>query len=319
MTAFTVLACLFISAMFSGIEAGILSVNRVRLRHQVKLREEAANKLNRLLAHPERLLVTVLLVTNFMNVCAVALSTRELVRWLGVAGYLAAFVVWLPIYLGVELLPKSVFRRFPYRALAPFAGILRLADWLLSPLLGVGSTIYNLLLSNREHGMKSIFLAREDFKYLTLEGERTGVLAKAAREMIHNVIDYRAVTARDVMTSLEGVHPIRAGAAFDELFALSHSAHQDWLPVISDAGRITGIVNVFDVLLDRKECATVGDCARRIVTVAPDEPAYNVMRKLRAARSRLAAVQDAGGAALGLVNLDDLVKRLVSPTAGAER
>lgn len=319
MIAFAVLVCLLISAMFSGIEAGILSINRVRLRHQVKLREEAAIKLNRLLAHPERLLVTVLVVTNFMNVCAVALSTRELVRWLGAAGYLAAFVVWLPIYLGVELLPKSVFRRFPYRALAPFAGILRIAGWLLSPLLGVGSAIYNLLLSNREHGMKKIFIAREDFKYLTIESERTGALTKPVREMIHNVIDYRAVTVRDVMTSLAGVRTIPSGATFDELFALSRSAHLDWLPVVSGAARITGIVNVFDVLIDRKKCANAGDCARRIVTVGPDEPAYNVIRKLRAARNRLAAVLDANGTALGLVNLDDLIKRLVSPAGGMER
>lgn len=307
------LICLLISATFSGIEAGILSVNRVRLRHQVKLSDKAAVKLDRLLAHPERLLVTVLLVTNFMNVCAVALGTQEFVRRLGPAGYAIAFVVWLPIYLGVELLPKSLFRRFPYRALAPFAGLLRVADWLLSPLLGAGSAIYNAVFPDRGHGLKKIFFAREDFKYLTRESERTGTLTKTGREMIHNVIDYRAVTARDVMIPLAGVRSIQAGASLDELFVLSRDTHLDWLPVVSDTGRITGIVRVFDVLLDRENCATVGDCARRIVTVVPDEPAYNVIRKLRAARSRLAVVLDASGAALGLVSLDDLLKRLVSP------
>ena len=110
---FAVAFCLLVPGLFSGIEAGIMSINRARLRYQVKLRDKNAIKLERLLAHPERLLATVLLVTNLMNICAVAISTRALVRGLGVYGYAVAFIIWLPVYLGVALLPKSIFRRFP--------------------------------------------------------------------------------------------------------------------------------------------------------------------------------------------------------------
>src|SRR5262245_49625768 len=104
MTWVIVACCLLVSFVFSGIEAGILSMNRVRLRHRMKMRDRAALQLNRLLEHPERLLVTVLVVTNLANIFAITLATGELVRLLGRAGWLVAFAVFLPVYLmGIEL------------------------------------------------------------------------------------------------------------------------------------------------------------------------------------------------------------------------
>src|SRR5690349_7308237 len=99
MTWFTVVCCLLVSFVFSGIEAGILSVNRVRLRHRMKMRDAAALRLNSLLEHPERLLVTVLVVTNLANIFAITLTTAELVRILGRLGWLVAFAIFLPLYL----------------------------------------------------------------------------------------------------------------------------------------------------------------------------------------------------------------------------
>ena len=83
MTWLAVALCLLVSFIFSGIEAGILSVNRVRLKHRVKLRDRAALRLNRLLEQPERLLVTVLMVTNLMNILAITLTTQEFVARFG--------------------------------------------------------------------------------------------------------------------------------------------------------------------------------------------------------------------------------------------
>ena len=126
MTLLFIALCLLVSFIFSGIETGILSVNRVRLAHRAKQRDAAALKLERLLAHPDRLLITVLVVTNLANIFALVLGTLELVAVLGKRGYLAAFALYLPLYLlGLELLPKSLFRRFPYRALAALAEPLR--------------------------------------------------------------------------------------------------------------------------------------------------------------------------------------------------
>jgi len=308
--------CLLVSVVFSGIEAGILSVNRVRLKHRVKLRDRAALRLNRLLEQPERLLVTVLVVTNLMNIFAITLLTQEFVARLGGWGYPAVLATFLPVYLfGLELLPKSLFRRFPYRALAALTGPLRLADLLLSPLHAAGSAVSRMLFKKRPAPERKLFVAREDFKYLTIESERTGALGKEERQMIHNVVDFRAVTARDVMVPLAEVRTIAAQADLTELLDASRATGLERWPVVAAGGEITGLVLVFEIALDGRKRGPLDPYQRRIVKVAENEPAYSVLRKLRAARITMAVVGDPAGKQLGVVTWEDLIRRLVTIAA----
>jgi putative hemolysin len=307
--------CLLISFVFSGIEAGILSVNRVRLKHRVKLRDRAAIKLNRLLAQPERLLVTVLVVTNLMNIVAVVLTTGELVRALGPSGYLVTFAIFLPVYLfALELLPKSLFRRFPYRALAALAEPLRLADLFLSPMHFVGWRLSRVFIKRRAPEPPKLFAAREDFKYLTIESERTGTLGKAEREMIHNVVDFRGLLAREVMTPIAEVRTIPPAARVPEVLALHRETGIERWPVMEES-RISGLVDVFEIALSTRRDVSAGQLQRRVVSVNPEVPAYAVLRRLRAARAHVAVVAGPGGKALGIVSAEALVKRLVSAAA----
>lgn len=312
-----VAVCLFVSFLFSGIEAGLLSVNRVRLKHRVKLRDRAALVLDRLLAQPERLLVTVLIVTNLMNIFALTLTTQELVRWLGPRGYWITLVIALPVYLlGLELLPKSLFRRFPYRALAFLSTPLRLADLLLSPLHFIGGGLMRVMFRKRPADQQKLFVAREDFKYLTIESERTGALGHEERKMIHNVVDFRAVTAEQLMLPMEKVSTIAANASIEDLLARGKAGHIERWPVVDGSGAITGLVQIFDIALDGRRRGIVESFQRRIVKVPPTESAYTLLTTLRAARVTVAAVIDAHGRPLGIVTWEALIARLVSTATG---
>ncbi|HEV7404210.1 MAG TPA: CNNM domain-containing protein [Chthoniobacteraceae bacterium] len=308
-----VLLCLLVSFVFSGIEAGILSVNRVRLAHREKAGDTAAIKLNKLLADPERLLVTVLLVTNLMNISAVILSAQEFVRLFGGRGYFITLAVFLPVYLFlIELLPKSLFRRFPFRALAALAEPLRLADLLLSPVHFIGWRITRRFFKRAPSGPQKLFVAREDFKYLTIESERKGQLTSTERALIHDVIDFRAVTASEVMIPMEKVQAIPAHIPVEELVRRAVKAgHERW-PVLADHGEITGVADTFEIALEGHRHGTVGDFQRRIVKVGPHDPAHAVLRKLRAARLTMAVVVEQGKVPLGIVTDEDLIRKLVS-------
>jgi putative hemolysin len=145
-----IFCCWVVSFFFNGIESGLLSIDPIRLRQNVKRRVPAAVRLNRLLKHPERLLVTVLLFTNAADILGLLLLTRELVRSWGYAGYFISVAIALPVYLFLlSVFPKSLFRRFPFRALAQLAGVLELASILFSPLLEFGARLGKLLLPNR--------------------------------------------------------------------------------------------------------------------------------------------------------------------------
>src|ERR1700726_1127858 len=104
-----ILLCLAVSFLFSGTEAGLLSLNRLRLRRLARLRDPAAIRLERLLLEPARLFVTVLFVTSLSNITAVLILVSRLVAICGSSGYLLAVLAAFPIFLFVtEVLPKSI-------------------------------------------------------------------------------------------------------------------------------------------------------------------------------------------------------------------
>src|SRR5947209_14962534 len=167
MIGFIIFCCWIVSFFFNRIESGLLSIDPVRLRQNVKRRAPAAVRLNRLLKHPERLLVTVLLFTNAADILGLLLLTRQLVHSFGYAGFFFALAIALPVYLFLlSVLPKSLFRRFPFRALARLAGILELVSILLSPILELGEQLGRLLLSGRSAKHARRFAALEVLKQI---------------------------------------------------------------------------------------------------------------------------------------------------------
>jgi putative hemolysin len=308
---FIIVGCWAISFLFNGIEAGLTSIDPVRLRHHVKLNRPAAVRLDRLLKTPERLLVTVLLITNLADILALLLVTRLFVSRFGSAGFVLTVVIALPVYLFVlGVLPKSMFRRFPFRALSPLARLLEIVMTALWPILAAGAALGRLFLpAKRKRGR--LFAAREELKQITSQSEREGSLTATERAMIHNVVDFQNVTARDVMKPLSEVASLKSDSAIDDVFNMSRSTGFDRLPVIGANGDAVGLVNVLDILLDKNPPRSLNRYMRRMVTVQESEPAARAVQRLRAARLGLAAVVDQKRNLIGVVTSEDLIARLV--------
>jgi CBS domain containing-hemolysin-like protein len=308
-----IVCCWIVSFFFNGIESGLLSIDPVRLRQNVKHRVPAALRLNRLLTYPERLLATVLLVTNAADIVALLLLTSQLFQWFGYAGFLLALIIALPVYLFVlSVLPKSLFRRFPFRALARLAGVLEFTSILFSPLLELGARVGNLLLPGHAGKRGRVFAGREELKQITMQSERDGALTATERAMIHSVVDFRGSKICDVMVPSAEVAALQVGASTQEALDLSASTGLDRLPVLSPDGQPAGLVNVLDILLERRGSKPLSEYVRRIVTARDDEATYRVMQQLRGARLGLAAVVDRKNNFRGIVAVEDLVRRLVS-------
>ena len=307
-----ILLCWLVSFLFAGIEAGLLSVDPVRLRHHVKRGNPAAIRLHHLLQKPERLFVTVLLITNLADILGLLLLTRRLVRAFGPKGFIAAFLIALPLYLFVlAVLPKALFRRFPFRALLPLARPLEFASTILSPAFEVGAWVGQLILPGRKQERARLFAAREELKQITAQSEREGALTSTERAMIHNIVDFRAVRAGEVMLPLKKTLTVRPDTPMSEIVELSRRSGIDRFPVLGRDGKLHGLVNALDLLLSTEHSPTLAQQTRRMVIATGDEPAYQVMRRLRAARLGLAGVLDRHRRLTGVVSIEDLVRRLV--------
>ncbi len=309
-----IILCLLFSFLFSGTEAGILSLNRLRLRHLARQKDRAALQLEQVLESPARLLVTVLLVTNLLNILALVLIANVFVSWLGRPGYLLASLAALPLFvLVVELLPKAVFRRLPYRALASLAIGLETASIILTPVIYVGAAFAKHALGLQRS--TDIFVAREDLKYVTSEIERMGMLTSTERQLIHNVVDFRSVRVADIMVRFVKNSAVQLDASFDQVIELSQQSRHDCCPVIDESGRVIGVLNVFDLITDDPGHFELRRYLRRVLKVKPDELASIVLRRLRASPQSLAVVVDTEGLPVGLISAEELLNPLVKKVA----
>jgi putative hemolysin len=304
------IACWLISFLFAGIEAGLLALDPVRLRTQVKSGHPAAVRLEKLLRHPERLFITVLLLTNAADIVALVVLTHRLMLAFHLAGYVLAILIALPLYLfGLNVLPKSLFRRFPLRAVARFSPLLEFATKILWPVLSVGEWVTRHVFA-RGKSAPRLFAAREELKQITIQSERGGALTSAERAIIHNVVDFTSVKVRDVMVPLAKTVSLSLEETPARVLHLSEQAGIDRFPVV-EKSRAIGLINVFDILVDSATPQNLREYMRRIITASESESAYHVVRRLRAARIGLAAVVDSRQTFTGIVALEDLIRHLV--------
>jgi len=308
---FLVALCWIISFLFSGIEAGLLALNPVRLRHRAKSGDRGAQRLQKMLKQPERLLITVLLVTNAADIIALIILTHELVIPRGWIGYPIAVAIALPVYLFLLLvLPKSLFRRFPLRAVVRLSRLLELVTTLLTPLHAIGGFIERSIFARAKNPPR-LFAGREELKMITVQSEKSGALSSTERAIIHNVVDFTAVKVRDVMVPLEKTVSFKIDDSRDKFLEVSEKLGIDRFPILGENTKPLGLINVYDILFDTDSSHPARQYIRRIITASENESAYRVVRRLRAARIGLAAVIDGRQHSIGIVALEDLVRQLV--------
>jgi CBS domain containing-hemolysin-like protein len=308
---FLVALCWIVSFLFSGIEAGLLALNPIRLRHRAKSSDRGAQRLQKMLKQPEKLLITVLLVTNAADIIALIILTHELVvRW-GWIGYPIAVAIALPVYLFLlGVLPKSLFRRFPLRAVVRLSRLLEIVTKLLMPLHAIGALIERSIFA-RVKNPPRLFAGREELKMITIQSEKSGALSSAERAIIHNVVDFTAVKVRDVMVPLEKTVSFKTDDTRDKVLEISEKLGIDRFPIFGENTEPLGLINVYDILFDTGSSHSVRQYMRRIISASENESAHRVVRRLRAARIGLATVIDGHQRSIGIVALEDLVRQLV--------
>ncbi|MGH8046447.1 MAG: CNNM domain-containing protein [Chthoniobacterales bacterium] len=306
------LACVFISFLFSGIESGVLSVNRVRLRHHARRGEEAAMKLDAMLLRLERLMITVVLVTNGANIIAVTLLYTEFTRLLGPPGVFVALAVALPLFTyGLEFLPKAIFRRFPYRTLVIFARILTTAHWLFAPLVNFAAGIIRPIFQASRETVSGRIVAVEDLQRALTQDGNSGQFSAAERALMGHIVNFRPLRAGDLMEPLDSVPQASPEMTIERLLREAAEANAEQFLVIESDGAPGGLVRVTDLLLDGVRAGRVQSYVRRVVAVAVNEHALETLRKLRAARLPLAVVMDNAQKPVGVLSGEQLVRRLL--------
>ena len=298
---------LVLSFLLSGMESAVLSVSRVRVRHAADEDPRAARLLP-LLEDREGLLGCVTVANHVTNVTAFGLIIWRLVKLLGPWGYAVGFLLALPVFIiGLEVLPKTLFRRYPFRALRRLVPLLSF----VARFRRVFRAFHGIAQPNDDR-RESVAASRDDLKRLVGSMSTDGLLPSAAAELMNGVLDLRPRPVSEVMVPLTKI--VAAGPDMPVTMALEMARQHGFtaMPVLGEKGGYIGVFDATQLPDALPPDRLVRQHMRPLEEVDGSHGALSVLQRLRRRSISLALVVSMPDRdPLGLVTEEDLVRPLL--------
>ena len=304
------------SFLFSGIEAGLFALSRVRIRRLMRSGNSNARRLNRYLENPEDFLWTVLAgntLSNFVVASLVVIGSREWMRqhpFLFAGGFGLGALIF---YALCELFPKMLFRLYPNRLCLAFSWPFSFVHFLMRPLVGLLRWLSMGLLrwSDGETFAGRVFGTREELRVLMQESAQ--VLSLEERGMINRVLDLQNLTVSHILVPIQRSVTVRTDTLLSEALVLCRERGLSRLPVWRSDGKTARVIGIFNLksLLYRADLQPhkkAGDYVKPATFVDADMRLEEAMRHLQRAGQRLAIVLGRDGREVGIISLHDILK-----------
>ncbi len=313
--------CLLLSAFFSSAETAFISLQRIRMRHLVENNVRGAKRVARMIEQPEKLLSTILLGNNFVNVAAAALGTAVAIELWGDRGVIfAAIGVTVILLVFAETTPKTLATRHAERLSLVFARPVELIAWLFTPFVIVLSWIASGVarLIGGEPVPRSL-ASEEEIRTMISVGHKEGTVEEAEAEMLHNVFEFGDRPVREVMIPRPDVVSIEQGSRLSDFLTLYAEFPLSRFPVYQEnMDNVVGILSVKDVLMAQAKGAVTArsliDEMVRPAYFAPETKRINeLFGEMRDENFRMCVVVDEFGGTAGIVSLTRLVEEIVGP------
>ena len=312
---------LLLSAFFSSSEAAFLSLQKTRLNYLVANNVPGAKRVYDMVANTERLLSTILLGNNLVNVAFAAIVTALAVKWLpeGPIALAAATIVGTGLLLIFgEIIPKSLAVKKSERVSFLYARPLKLIELSLFPMI--------LFLQWLSRATQSIFGQEQEPEEAVTEGEilsmidlgeAEGTVEPNEAEMLENVFRFGDTQVREIMTPRTEIIVMERGTTLNNFLAIYSEHSHTRFPIYKDTNEnIVGIISAKDVLriLSTKGINpndSVTDVIRDAHFVPETKWASELFEELRHAGNQMAICLDEYGGLAGLVTLKRLTELIV--------
>lgn len=306
-------ACLILSAYFSATETAFSSANGTKLRTLAEKGSKKAKLACELLEHYDKLLSTILIGNNIVNILMASIGTVLFVRHYGDAGAtISTIVVTVVVLVFGEISPKSVAKDCAERFAMFSAPILRVFLFVLTPL--------NFLFSLWKKLLAKVFrlngeskMSQEELLMLVDEVQQDGSIDKNEGELLKNAIDFSEQQAQDILIHRVDLAALPITASKEEVAALFTETKYSRLLIYQDSiDHILGTVHQKDFYVG---CGITEKPLAEIIVpplfVLENEPISRLLKTLQKAKTHVAVVVDEYGGTCGIVTMEDILEELV--------
>ena len=305
------------SAFFSASETALTSLSKIRLRQMVEEGVPKADVIQRLLDDPSRLLGTILIGNNIVNIGASALATSVSMKLFGSAGIgIATGGMTLLVLIFGEITPKTLATEHSEKVSLKVVGVIAFLSLIFKPLLTVVLKLTSGLIKlvGGEGNTERPFITEEELKIMVNVGHEEGVLEGGEKKMIYNVFDFGDTQVRDVMTQRTDMAVIDVNASYDEIVHKFKTEQFSRLPVYHESiDDIIGILYLKDLFFYKGDPAVfdIQTFLRKPYFTFEFKRTAKLFKELQTERLPIAIVLDEYGGTAGMVTVEDLVEEIV--------
>ena len=302
------------SAYFSATETAFSSLSRSRIKMMMERGNRKAGLVYKLSENYDKLLSTILVGNNIVNIAVSSIATVFFIDHLGEStGPMAATVVaTIVVLIFGEISPKSLAKESPERFALFSAPILQVCLIILTPV--------NYLFSLWRKFMSRVIKVNDDRRMtdeelltIVAEAEEEGGIGSEESELIRSAIEFNDQEAVDILTPRVNVVAVEQDITAEELEKVFRESELSRLPVYKDSiDNVLGIVNLKDFYAcPRDEKFRVMDIATQPVYISENMKIGALLKFLQKTKAHFAVVADEFGGMVGIITLEDILEELV--------
>ena len=306
------------SAFFSGSETALFSLSSVKLFKFKESKHPRESLVHNLLANPRRLLISILVGNECINISASALAASLCISLMGFQGKWIAIAIMTPlILLFGEVLPKTLavtynekFSFFVARPLDLFARIIFPLRWTIRRIVDAVLTLFSTKYEN-----KSAIFYEKELKDLIDVGHKEGILEKEERALIHNILKFNDTPVFSIMTPYSIMFTLAHDLSIQQAIRQAKKHPYSRIPVYKkEKNNIIGILNVKDLLAmnfkpDGKT-ASIASVLRSPHFVSQEKRIHVVLKEFQEKKVHLALVVNRAKKVVGLITIEDVLEEL---------
>lgn len=314
--AVTIVLMILLSAFFSSAETAMTTVNRIRIQALMEQGDKRAIILDKVISNSSKMLSTILIGNNIVNISASSLVTTLTIQVLGnVYVGAATGALTLIILLFGEITPKTLAALHAEKIALSYAKIIYFLTIILTPVVFIVGKLANgvMHLLRVDPNAKANPMTEHELRTLVNVSQEDGVIEREEKQMIYNVFDFGDSTAKDVMIPRIDMTFVDINATYDELMEIFREDMHTRFPVYEEnTDNIIGIINIKDLILyPKNQEFSIQNILREPYFTYEYKRTADLMVEMRKASVNLAIVLDEYGSTAGLVTLEDLLEEIV--------
>ena len=316
MTLIGILAILvFCSSFFSATETAYSSINKIKLKNMASAGSRKAQKALELADGYDRLLSTILVGNNVVNILASSLATVLFVQNLGFgdAGVsLSTAVMTIVILIFGEISPKSIAKETPEKFAMAVAGVIGFIQTLLTPINFLFS-LWKKLLSMMFKVENDDSMTQEELLTIVEEAQNEGDLEAHESDLICAAIEFNDLDVKDILTPRVDVIAVDVTDSLDEIELMFRNNNFSRLPVYENSiDNIVGVIHEKDFYnLYYNHMGTFKSITQTLLYTSPHVKISSLLKQLQSSKTHMAVVLDEYGGTAGIITLEDILEELV--------